>query len=337
MSVNGSINIIYFVVIGVGLFIRIFKKGRFSITAIVSRFLLKRNAKTQSQQPVSMVNPVYSDETKAKADTDTHLPETVTMRLKKNQQLPWTSGLSVNDWLLAKSLNVKPIRLVLGTAYYVNGFNESFYRNMYQSQEMQVIETAIYTSCMQALHRLQREAEMLGANAVVAVRLETPLAGLYSHDAECTFTGTAVKIGGLESLDAPLLCTVSMPELVKLLKAGSLPIGLSLGVGVYYQNNSIKNIFRGVSVKNQEMQEFTQSSYKSKHIALEQLRNETKRMRGNGVIKHDLHQYVLSVPRGGNNDGYAGFAVHTIIVGSVVSNAHEHDLPKFTLALNLSN
>ncbi len=48
------------------------------------------------------------------------LPDYVISRLtaEKNQELPWTSTLSVNDWYLLKQYQMQPLGAVKGTASY---------------------------------------------------------------------------------------------------------------------------------------------------------------------------------------------------------------------------
>jgi len=302
------------------------------------RRLFARNKMSQQASATAPLSaPIQpSNNARPEKQGETDLPQSVLSRIAQEeaQPKPWTSSLSVNDWLLSKRYKMQPLRLVLGTSYFQNGFSEQFYANFYQSGEMESVEHALYTSCGLAIQRLQKEAQLLGANAVVAVRMHARIGDLFSHQVECTFTGTAVTIPGLPESDHPILCTVSMPEFIKLMECGSIPIGLSIGAGVYYENQSTRKILRGLSYKNREMPDCTRATYAAKHIAMTQLQADIKRLKADGCIAHRKHHFVRTIRSQRDNDNnICGFAIHFIIFGTAIANSNTADMPDFKLAL----
>lgn len=326
----------FFILVFVVIFIA--RTGMWRRGGFFARRLFARNQKSQQASAAAPLNtPIQpSNNARPEKQGETDLPQSVLNRITQEEAhpKPWTSGLSVNDWLLSKRYKMQPLRLVLGTSYFQNGFSEQFYANFYQSGEMESVEHALYTSCELAVQRLQKEAQLLGANAVVAVRMHTRIADLLSHQVECTFTGTAVTIPGLPESDHPILCTVSMPEFIKLMECGSIPVGLSMGAGVYYEKQSIMKMLRGLNYNNQEMPDCTRATYAAKHIAMTQIQADTQRLKADGCITHKSHHFVRTIRSQGNNDNnICGFAIHFIVFGTAIANGNAADMPNFKLAL----
>src|ERR1700753_3684466 len=80
----------------------------------------------------------------------------------------FTSDLSVNEFLLVKEAGFDPLGLVLGSSIYHIGFQQASWK---KSEEMQVLSTAMYTARELAMTRMEEEADQLGADGIVGVRL----------------------------------------------------------------------------------------------------------------------------------------------------------------------
>src|ERR1700746_2913848 len=80
----------------------------------------------------------------------------------------FTSDLSVNEFLLVKESGFEPLGLVVGSCIYHIGYQQSRFN---QSQEMEVLSQAMYNARELAMTRMEEEADQLGADGVVAVRL----------------------------------------------------------------------------------------------------------------------------------------------------------------------
>src|SRR6201986_4666165 len=81
----------------------------------------------------------------------------------------FTSDLSVNEFLLVKQSGFEPLGLVLGSSIYHIGFQQASWS---QSQEMGVLTQAMYHARELAMTRMEEEADQLGADGVVGVRLD---------------------------------------------------------------------------------------------------------------------------------------------------------------------
>src|SRR5437660_2858963 len=81
----------------------------------------------------------------------------------------WTSDLSVNEFLLVKEAGFDPLGLVVGSSIYHIGLQT---RRWNKSQEMDVLSQAMYEARELAMTRMEEEADDLGADGVVGVRLD---------------------------------------------------------------------------------------------------------------------------------------------------------------------
>src|SRR4051812_47309994 len=81
----------------------------------------------------------------------------------------FTSDLSVNEFLLVKQAGFDPLGLVVGSSIYHIGFQQS---NWSQNQEMNVLSQAMYHARDLAMTRMEEEADQLGADGIVGVRLD---------------------------------------------------------------------------------------------------------------------------------------------------------------------
>lgn len=233
------------------------------------------------------------------------LPPNVIERLTSQGkgQLPWTSDLSVNEWLSLKRYKLQPVGQVMGSSYYQIGYvqipvNAGFSGYSSASRELQAPTLALYEGRERAIARLLQEAAMLGANAVVGFRMDEK--GYEPKDGLIEFVcyGTAVRVDGLPKSDVPVICSVSGQDFVRLLAAGQLPVGLALGATVYYLQTDWYDLQQEHSWYNQEMQGFTQGVYQARHLAARKMREDMARLGATGVVGADFTLRVEEVARG---------------------------------------
>ena len=112
----------------------------------------------------------------------------------------FTSDLSVNEFLLVKEAGFEPLGLVLGSSIYHIGFQQAGWN---QNQEMGVLTQAMYHARELAMTRMEEEADQLGADGIVGVRLDIGRYEWGADLAEFIAVGTAVKHRGGELHRAP--------------------------------------------------------------------------------------------------------------------------------------
>ena len=181
------------------------------------------------------------------------LPKFIKERVERerNGKLPWTSDASVGDWLLMRGLQLEPLGLVMGYAHHVitssikteveniivvsqHDHGNIAYYDHDKIGGLEVHSSDIRNCCKTALTRLQQEAALLGAQAVVNIKLVPKISGVRANIA-FEAVGTAVRLKGHVGRKKPLLCGTSMSDFIKLLQAGTMPLGIAIGVGVSYK------------------------------------------------------------------------------------------------------
>ncbi len=118
------------------------------------------------------------------------VPASARERLAQNREGLFASDLSVSEFLLITEAGFDPLGLVVGSSIYHMGIQLSGWTT---SKEMTVVSQVMYAARELAMTRMEEEADQLGADGVVGVRLDV---GRYEfgHDAaDFIAIGTAVK------------------------------------------------------------------------------------------------------------------------------------------------
>ena len=101
----------------------------------------------------------------------------------------FTSDLSINEFALLHGAGFEPIELVMGVSVYHVGYQ---FTGIRAQSELPVLTEATYRARWNAMSRMQAEADSLGADGVVGVRLEWRHQGEGEH-LEFIAVGTAVR------------------------------------------------------------------------------------------------------------------------------------------------
>ena len=91
------------------------------------------------------------------------------MKPGANQKGLFTSDLSVNEFLLVKEAGFDPLGLVVGSSIYHIGWQRPA---LNQSMELETLTQAMYHARELAMTRMEEEADSIGADGIVGVRLE---------------------------------------------------------------------------------------------------------------------------------------------------------------------
>lgn len=253
------------------------------------------------------------------------LPPYVMERIQRQRQqdLPWTSDLSVNEWALLRRYGFSPLGQVMGSSYYrfsYQIYSQSGYRyfggGSYFITEQ---ENAIFDGWQSAISRMREEARLLGANAVVGVRGSAEPGG-ESGDVEFTVSGTAVCINGLSLPQQPVLCTVSGQDFVKLVSTGILPIGLVIGVGVFYQQSSRGDMWQSQGWYNREVPAFTDAVYQARHRATGHIGRQLRDLDATGFLAEGKEYHVEEVEvEYAENDSRVNHVVEFTLFGTAIA------------------
>ncbi|HEY0613770.1 MAG TPA: heavy metal-binding domain-containing protein, partial [Candidatus Elarobacter sp.] len=174
----------------------------------------------------------------------------------------FTSDLSVSEFVLLEQMGWRPLGLVLGSSIYHVGIQ---YGNFYQNQELQYLTAAMYEARDLAMTRMEEEADVLGADGIVGVRLEAGGYAWAENALEFTAVGTAVKApeGSWRTRDnKPFTSDFSVQDFYKLVSStGYVPRELVLGNCVYHiAHQGFSQMMRTIGT-NIELQNYTEAIY----------------------------------------------------------------------------
>ena len=226
----------------------------------------------------------------------------------------FTSDLSVNEFLLVREAGFRPLGLVLGSSIYHVGFQA---RAWSKNQELDKLSAAMYHARELAMTRMEAEADALGADGIVAVRLEIEFKEFGTDIAEFIAIGTAVKgdaappTGGTwrNNKRQPFTSDLSGQDFWTLVQAGYAPLGMVMGTCVYHIAHqrfwqSMNNIGQNV-----EIPQFTEALYDARELAMTRMQAEAEQLGAEGIVGVQL----LSLPHrwGGHTTEF--FAIGTAV------------------------
>jgi len=264
------------------------------------------------------------------SDLPQHARERLTiMRGDATHRGLFTSDLSVNEFLLARESGFDPLGLVMGSSIYHIGFKMANYN---QNQEMTVLSQAMYHARNLAMTRMQEEANILGADGIIGVRLEVTRYEWGEALAEFMAVGTAIRSRGGQNFrnvrGLPFTSDLSGQDFWTLLRAGYRPAGLVMGNCVYHvAHQSLGQYMRQVG-QNVEMPNYTQALYDARELAMERMQAEAMGVAAQGVVGMRVQE---------RSHGWGSHIIEFYAVGTAVipiSDEHTVQAPTLTLSLN---
>jgi uncharacterized protein YbjQ (UPF0145 family) len=244
------------------------------------------------------------------------LPEAAKQRLSDMRGGPgkrglFTSDLSVNEFLLVREAGFDPVGLVMGSSIYHVGFQFAGFR---QSQEMTVLTQAMYEARELAMTRMEEEADLLGADGIVGVRLTINRYEFGADIAEFMAIGTAIKHRTGDHFrtpaNRPFTSDLSGQDFWTLIKSGYRPISLVMGNCVYHVAH--QGLFQAMSRvgKNVEMENYTQALYDARELALSRMQTEAEAENAEGIVGAQVQE---------NSHGWGSHVIEYFAVGTSVA------------------
>ncbi len=250
-------------------------------------------------------------------------------RMKQDIQRGFfTSDLSVNEFLLVKEAGFEPLGLVLGSSIYHIGLQMA---NWGRNMELDVLTQAMYHARDLAMTRMEEEADQLGADGVVGVRLAIGRYEWGADLAEFIAVGTAVRHAAGELHRAPngrpFTSDLSGQDFSTLLRAGYRPVGMVMGNCVYHvAQQGLMQSLRQVG-RNLEMPNFTQALYDARELAMGRMQSEAEALQAGGLVGVQLNQA---------SHGWGSHVIEFMAIATaVVPTREDHTIEKPTLVLPL--
>jgi len=180
----------------------------------------------------------------------------------------------VNEFLLVKEAGFHPLGFVMGSSIYHIGLQT---RKWGESQELTKLTEAMYTARELAMTRMEEEAEELGADGVVGVRLDVNYYEWGSDSAEFIAFGTAVKAEDARRTKTPWaslhfgLVRAGFLDLVADRARAARP---GNGTCVYHIAHRKLTQALGSVGQNVELPNFTQALYEARELAMTRMQDE---------------------------------------------------------------
>ncbi|WP_066517473.1 heavy metal-binding domain-containing protein [Curtobacterium ammoniigenes] len=241
------------------------------------------------------------------------LPVDAQARLDDSRRRLFTSDLSVNEFLLVRQAGFRPVGLVLGSSVYHVGIQAGRWsRNM----ELDKLSQAMYHARELAMTRMEAEADRLGADGVVGVRLEIEFKEYGNDLAEFIAVGTAVVADAAppsgtwrNAKSLPFTSDLSGQDFWTLIQAGYAPLGLVMGTCVYHIAH--RGMMSSLSTigANTEIPQYTEALYDARELAMGRMQTEAEYLAAEGIVGVQL----LSLPHrwGGHTTEF--FAIGTAV------------------------
>jgi uncharacterized protein YbjQ (UPF0145 family) len=251
------------------------------------------------------------------------------MRPGQQQKGLFTSDLSVNEFLLVREAGFDPLGLVVGSSIYHIGWQAPA---LNKSMELDVLTQAMYHARELAMTRMEEEADMLGADGVVGVRLEVGRQEWGDNLAEFIAIGTAIRHRDGEHYRAPngrpFTSDLSGQDFWTLLKAGYRPVSMTMGNCVYHVGyQGLGQWFKQVG-QNCEMTTYTQALYDAREHALARMQAEAEQMDADGIVGAQITE---------NSHGWGSHVIEYFAIGTaIVATRADHEIPTPSLTLPLT-
>jgi len=241
----------------------------------------------------------------------------------------FTSDLSVDEFLLVRRAGFQPLGLVMGSCIYHVGFQ---WQNWNQSQELTVLTQAMYGARELAMTRMEEEADLLGADGVVGVRLEFKEYAMEDNVLEFQALGTAIRHESGEHYrthdNRPFTSDLSGQDFWKLVETGYRPVSLAMGACVYHIRHMGLMQSLKTAGRNTELTIYSEATYTARELALERMQAEAVDRGGTGIVGVRVQE---------SGWGWGNNAIEFFAIGTAVTEHKEPSpqLPNTVLSISL--
>ena len=281
-----------------------------------------------SEPPIGQAGPDLSK---------VHIPEDARRRLDtmhtEGAGKLFTSDLSVNEFLLVREAGFRPVGLVLGTSVYHVGLQVGRWS---KNMELDRLTQAMYHARELAMTRMEAEAEVLGADGIVGVRLEIEFKEFGGDLAEFIAIGTAVVADDpppsgtwRNNKSLPFTSDLSGQDFWTLIQAGYAPLGMVMGTCVYHIAHRGVLSTLSTAGSNVEIEMYTEALYDARELAMSRMQAEAEALHAEGIVGVQL----LALPH-----RWGGHTTEFFAIGTAVRPLREdHVITKPTLVLPLTD
>jgi uncharacterized protein YbjQ (UPF0145 family) len=220
-------------------------------------------------------------------------------RLREGGSNFFTSDLTTNEFLLVRQAGFRPVTQVLGSCFYNVGWqNTPFGGYGYYSPggvtELDVQTEAWNEARRLAFSRLEQEAKLAGADAVLGVRITRGTYDWAKGLIEFAAIGTAVTSDSFDFGEEMFLSSLSGQQFASLVRSGWMPIGITAGSTVTYVMGGAQTM-QAMSgwnrMQNQELSELTQGVYAARQLVMQRVARQGHELHAAGIVGMQLEQH----------------------------------------------
>jgi uncharacterized protein YbjQ (UPF0145 family) len=187
---------------------------------------------------------------------------------------------------------------------------------------MTVLSDAMYNARDLAMTRMEEEADDLGADGIVGVRLDVGRYEWGGKMAEFIAIGTAVKHREGELHRAPngrpFTSDLSGQSFWTLLRTGHRPVGMVMGSCVYHVAHRGPLQTLGNVASNVELPNYTQALYDARELAMQRMQSEAQALQAKGIVGVDLQE---------KSHGWGSHIIEFFAIGTAIVQAGERLRP----------
>ncbi|HEY6963460.1 MAG TPA: heavy metal-binding domain-containing protein [Gaiellaceae bacterium] len=255
----------------------------------------------------------------------------------------FTSDLSVNEFLLAREAGFEPVTQVMGSSVYHVGWQQMPWASTWTYGDGGTAELGVLTDAWNearrlAVGRLEEEARLAGADAVVGVRLDRSRGAWLEELVEFKAFGTAARSTRYDLGDGPVVSNLSGQEFAKLFAHGFWPVGLVADTSVTYvvSSWSTQRAQTGLfaQLRNQELTDYTQGLYAARANAMRRLERQAHELHADGIVgvQFEQHQEEREVDQNGKR---TDLVVTVHVIGTAIVELAAAEPPPTYIAYGL--
>jgi uncharacterized protein YbjQ (UPF0145 family) len=247
----------------------------------------------------------------------------------------FTSGLSVNDFALTRLHDVQPVAQVMGSSVYHVGWQYYPWASVWGAGaifELDTISESWNNARRLAVGRLDQEARLAGADAVIDVSFENRRHEFLSNEIEIVVNGTAVRLPSTVEKRAdgtPRLSDLSASDFTLLHRSGYDPVGIICATSVTYVRAGQATRQATVGWQryqgNTELHDFSQGVYAARENALGRAQRDAEALHADGIVGVDLDVDVHVREYERNDVKYEDLIVTVHVIGTAITQRTEHE------------
>jgi uncharacterized protein YbjQ (UPF0145 family) len=253
----------------------------------------------------------------------------------------FTSDLSVGSFALCHELGLAPLAQVMGSSIYQVGGYAGVLPSVYAGgfmYELDALSGAWNEARDRAFRRMAIEADELGADAVVGVRISKGEREFTEGALECVVVGTAIRVGkpvggggsSRRGRGQAVLTELSVADYAKLRRAGIETLGVVAWTSIFFVQSWRSGTVGALGMmRNQELSDYTQGVYEARESVMTRVTEQAAGVAASGVVGMRVEHTVRP---GGQNGVVMGFDV----IGTAIRQAGPAKPPSPKTIINLN-